>query len=1057
MNVRKKHWRRLFTGGIFFLLCLNFSVALQAQQLSGTVVDEASVPLSGVSVVIKGSTQGVMTDGAGGFSIRIPAENAVLTFSYMGYVKQEIDVAGKTSITVTMLEDSRELDEVVVVGFQVQKKVNLTGAVSSVSADALSNRPVANIGQVLQGVVPNLNVSISNGAPNTTPSFNVRGGTSLQYNSSNSKYEVAFGSPLILLDGFEVSETQLNQMNPNDIASVTVIKDASAAAIYGTKATYGVMLVQSKSGSFNQKGTVSYSYDVSLDKPSALPDILNSYTIQQASMDKNRWTGGSVSSADEVRLGKIQDYINNPTPENAWYNSGGAINWVANVNPYKEAVRSWTPMQKHNLSISGGGSNVNYYISLGYQRQEGMYKINTDLYRRYNALLGANAKVTEWFNVGTKISYNATDYTAPYLTVGKGNLWSAMRNEVGRNINMPLKTGPNDPIPNEYTDNILSWLLYGAKTQTYRASTILSVSPELIIVPKTLKLKADIAYTPQSTEVAGYRPKHSYVSSAGWSLVSEQAETQENRGYLERNATDGYTVNAYADFSKTFAGKHALSAVLGFNQERVTYGRLSTTLRGLFSPDIVNPSASEDVMLHAVGTSAMERAGRAGFGRIGYIFDNRYMLEVNGRYDGSSRFTPKHRYFFFPSYSAGWRISEESFMKPFSGWLNNLKLRASYGTLGSQTSSYYPYQAVMSASSASYLIDGKYAMTVSPPGLVSPTLTWEKTTTINGGVDVSLFSRLEASFDVYQRKTKDVLTDGVAAYPALLGTSAPLENSGEIKAYGWELSLKWRDKLANGLRYDVSVALSDTKNKVLRYAGNPSRLLDRIYDGQTVGEIYGYENGGILQESDLVKQGNAWVFYGPYQGRVNANLYPGYAWYKDLNGDGKVDAGAATLDDPGDRRVIGNSTPRYRYGVTANLTWKGVDLSIFFQGVGKRDAWISSTAYWGGGAGSQWMYDRSWTPERTGAAFPMYDSGNSGRPQSSYIVSAAYLRLKQAGLGYTLPKDLTSKVKIAKLRVHVSGYNLFEITDVPGIFDPDQLSDAYPAKRTIAFGVQVEF
>ncbi|MDR0414697.1 MAG: TonB-dependent receptor [Prevotellaceae bacterium] len=1054
MKIKKKNWRKSFTAGVFFLLCLSVSATLKAQQVNGTVVDEQNAPLGGVSVVLKGSTQGTMTDASGDFVITVSPENTVLVFSCIGYKRQEVEVGGKSSVTVTLQEDNQELDEVVVVGFQTQRRVNLTGAVSSVSSDALGNRSVSNIGQVLQGVVPNLNVSINSGAPNTVPSFNVRGGTSLQYNGG--KYEMAFGSPLILLDGFEISESQLNRINPNDIAGVTVIKDASAAAIYGTKATYGVMLVQSKSGSFNQRGIVSYSYDISLDKPSALPDILDSYTIQLASMNKTRWTLGSVSSADEVKLDKMQEYINNPTPENAWYSAGG-INWVANVNPYKEVVRGWAPTHKHNLSISGGGSNVSYYVSLGYHRQEGMYKINTDLYQRYNALLGLNAKVTKRFSVGAKISYNATDYAAPYLTGGKGNLWSTMRNETNRNVNMPLKTGPNDPIPNEYTDNILSWLLYGAKTKTYNTSTILSMSPEFVIIPQALKVKADVAYTPQSTEVRSRRPQHSYVSASGWTLVSEQPETQENRGYLQRSSTDGYTVNAYLDFDKTFAEKHTLSAVLGFNQERVTYGSLDATLRKLYSPDIINPNAAEDITLHTINTDARERTGRAGFGRIGYIFDNRYLLEANGRYDGSSRFTPNERYFFFPSFSAGWRISEERFMGSLSGWLNNLKVRGSYGTLGSQTSSYYPYQAVMSSSSAGYLIDGKYVMMVSPPGLVSPKLAWEKTTTINGGLDVSLFNRLDASFDVYERKTSDVLTDGVAAYPAVLGEAAPLENSGKIKAYGWEVSVKWRDKRANGLRYDIGVVLSDTKNKVLHYAGNPSMLLDRIYNGQMVGEIYGYENGGILQESDLVRDGNRYVFYGPYQGRVNANLYPGYVWYKDLNGDGKVDGGASTLNDPGDRKVIGNNTARYRYGVTANFSWKGLDLNIFFQGVGKRDAWISSSAYWGGGAGSRWMYDRSWTPERTNAKFPMYDSGNGGRPQSSYIINAAYLRLKQAVLGYTLPGTLTSKVGISKLRLNVSGYNLFEITKVPRVFDPDQISDAYPAKRTVAFGVQVEF
>jgi TonB-linked SusC/RagA family outer membrane protein len=537
--------------------------------------------------------------------------------------------------------------------------------------------------------------------------------------------------------------------------------------------------------------------------------------------------------------------------------------------------------------------------------------------------------------------------------------------------------------------------------------------------------------------------------------VSEQSEASDNRQQLNRNSTDGYTINAYFDFGKTFAEKHAVTAVLGFNQERTSYGQLVGNLRGLFSPDIANPNAAEDITLHTLGTDAFDRTGRAGFGRIGYIFDNRYLLEANGRYDGSSRFTRKDRYFFFPSFSAGWRISEEKFMQPLSKWINYLKIRGSYGTLGSQPGDNYPYQATMASSGGGYLIDGAYISAVSPPQLVSSLLTWEKTRTINGGIDLILLNRLDGYFNIFERKTSDVLTDGIAAYPLVLGTSAPLENSGEIKAYGWELSLKWRDKLSNGLTYNVGVVLSDSRTKVMHYAGNPDKLLDRMYDGQIIGEIYGYETGGVLQESDLAKEGNTWVFAGPDQSYLNGTLFPGYNWYRDLNGDDKVNPGTSTLDDPGDRKALGNSTPRYCYGITANTAYRGFDFNIFFHGVAKRDLWIGSSAYWGGGAGSQWMYDHSWTPDRTNAKFPMYTAPL--QVQSAYMINGAYLRLKQVLLGYTLPKKLTSKAGIQKLRINVSGYNLFEITDVPDVFDPEQISDAYPAKRTIAFGIQVDF
>ncbi|MDR3251647.1 MAG: SusC/RagA family TonB-linked outer membrane protein, partial [Tannerella sp.] len=457
----------------------------QSRRITGIVTDENGEPIIGANVKVKGSTTGTATDVDGKFTLTV-TDNAVLQVSYLGYIQQEISAGNQSGLTIVLSEDTQALDEVVVVGFQTQKKVNLTGAVSTVSAETFENRPVANIGQALQGVVPNLNISIANGAPNTVPSFNIRGGTSIEKNSSGD-WVVTNDAPLILVNGVEVSATMLNQMNPNDIESISVIQDASAAAIYGTKATFGVLLIQSKNGSFNQKAKVSYSFDFSADRPAALPDIMNSYDIQQATMNKTAWTGGSVSSVEELRLNKMKEYAANPTHENAWYEGG----WVANINPYKELIRDWTPTQKHNLSISGGSQSMSYYVSMGYQYQEGMYKINTDQYNRYNSMMGLNAKVTDRFNLSAKVSYNSTSYKAPYLVAGKGNLWNAMRNETDRNINMPITTGPNDPIPNEYTDNILAWISYGAFTESHATTSILSISPELIILPEALKLKAD--------------------------------------------------------------------------------------------------------------------------------------------------------------------------------------------------------------------------------------------------------------------------------------------------------------------------------------------------------------------------------------------------------------------------------------------------------------------------------------------------------------------------------------------------------------------------------------
>jgi hypothetical protein len=412
-------------------------------------------------------------------------------------------------------------------------------------------------------------------------------------------------------------------------------------------------------------------------------------------------------------------------------------------------------------------------------------------------------------------------------------------------------------------------------------------------------------------------------------------------------------------------------------------------------------------------------------------------------------------------------------MEATKRWLNHLKVRGSYGTLGNQPASNYPYQAQMTSGTAGYLIDGQYVSSVGAPNLVSPTLTWEKATNVDIGVDaLFLNNRLDFSFDWYRRVTSDILTDGSVAYPSVLGATAPLENSGELESKGWEFSIKWSDRLlGSDLRYDVTALLSDTRTTVLHYAANPEKFIARLYDGASVGDIWGYETGGIVQESDgeWSADGTKWTLTNPNIPRFNGTevLYPGYLWRQNINGDTnddgsqKLTEGVGTVDDPGDRKIIGNSLARYRYGLTANLYYKGFDLNIFFQGVGKRDVWISDANYWGGNAGSLLAYERAWRPStdanpRTDAAFPMYGAGTPA-VQSGYIVNGAYLRLKQLVLGYTLPQSLTKKAHIEKLRVNVSAYNLFEITDVPDIYDPEQISSAYPAKRTLALGVQIGF
>lgn len=1057
---------------LLLLVLISFGSRLAAQtvHVTGTVVDQNKEPLIGATVQIKGTSQGSITDLDGKFRVTAPNAKSVIVISLIGFKTQEITIGNQTNFSVTLQEDTQLLDEVVVIGFQSQKKGNLTAAVASVGSDVLENRPVANVGQALQGMVPGLNINIEGGDPNKVPSLNIRGATTFRRrgtsNDDKNKFDIVSGSPLILLDGVEISAEDLNQLNPNDIDNMSFLKDASAAAIYGTRATFGVILVQTKSGRFQQKAKINYSYDVSFDQPYELPDILNSYTIYKALKDKDLWTGAlkEYSELDVQMMEHMQAYIDDPKNNKPYFMDGKTIRWTGNTNPYKELVKDWTPTQKHNFSVNGGSDRISYHISLGAQNQKGMYKIRTDEVNRYNMMLSLNAKVTDWFNVGAKASYNIFNYTGPTQRELGSNLWlSAKAYYPEDNIYKPVLTGPDDPLPNFETENPVSYLYRGGRDKTSRKKTILSISPEFIIIPNELKIKADFSLTPTTYQRERTHPLQRRVSSSWEESGLENRWADQNQGYVVRSHTNKYAINVYADYNKTLKEKHNFSVLLGVNQEREAYSASSLSLVAMLDPHILNPTLVENVTANTSTNSHHVVTSRALFGRIMYDYLSRYLIEVDARYDGSSRFPKNDRFQLFPTVSLGWRISEEKFMEWSKEWLDNMKIRASWGRLGSQPSSNYPYQSKFNTEEAYFLFDGtRYPTGITTPSLTNPYLTWEKSTSKNIGFDLTLLkNKLNIGADFFERRVTDILIPGGKEYPALIGdTDLPDENAGVLNTTGFEISVKWTDKLSNGLRYSVGVALSDSKAKVLSYPSNPTRAIGdgKLYDGYTLGDIWGYVTGGILQESDFdgVGANGKPLYHGAvFKGE---QVYPGYLWYKDLNNDGIISNGLSTVDDPGDRKIIGNNAPRYRYNITANLQYKGFDLDLMFQGVAKRDYWLASTAsYWGGGAGSWETFNKSWTPERTDAAFPMYHSSIGGRTQTGYLLDASYIKLKQVVLGYSVPKSFISKFKLEKLRLNISAYNLFTISDVPKYYDSEYISDAYPPKRTFAVGVQVGF
>jgi len=1022
------------------LLKLRENLGLQNKDVSGKVTDTLGNPLPGASVRLKNGSKGTTTNQDGLFSLSDIGENAVLVVSYIGSVTQEIPVTS-THIDVVMKELNSDLNEVVVVGFGSQKKINLTGAVSQVTSEVLSNRPVANLGQALQGTIPNLNVSISNGSPNTTPSLNVRGGTSFSGGSFQT------GSPLVLVDGIEAD---INQLNPEDIESVSVLKDAASAAIYGARAAYGVMLVTTKKGKKGERAKIEYSNSFQWNKPAAVPDLLDAYTIQAASIKATEMQNQTPTSDALLKLEKIKAYMDDPLNNPMYYmDAGDNIIWVGNTNPYEEALNDYSPMMKHNLSLSGGSEKTSYYGAIGYMGEDGLYRINTDKYKRYNAMLNINSQISDYLAIELRTSYNNSNYKEPVNPSGKGGWWTALAQEPGRNVNMPMKTPADAPVPNAYTDNILSFMDYGSLNQEGKEMIILGASP--IITPlKGWKIRTDISYKSYNYNQKTIVPELNRIETR-WDATTN---VHTNPDYVQRwkQHSNQYTINAYTDYNLTI-GKHDFYGLVGYNQEWYTYDYLGGRGEGILSTDV--PVIGQTLGNEYAYDNEEAWAIRGAFYRFTYHYAGKYLFESNGRYDGTSRFPKDRRFHFFPSFSGAWRITGEEFAQPITSTVNDLKLRASYGSLGNQNVSNYIYiPSYGTTAQVNYIFDGTRPVGITPPGIVDADLTWETANTLDFGVDMTLFKKLNLTFDWYRRKTTDILVAG-DKLPAVLGTSAPTKNSGSMETRGWELTLGWKDVLENGLHYQLNFNLANYTSEVTKFDGNPNKLLSSLYVGQKMGEIWGYETVGTFQNQEQIDAA-------PTQSKINSGIwYPGDIQYRDLNGDGEISPGSSTVADPGDRKIIGNSTPQLQFGLNMNASYKNFDLNLMFQGVGKRDYWVSSNLFWGqiaGATGTWEVYEDSWTPENPDAFYPAYKSKSANiQTQTKYLQNAAYIRLKNLAIGYTLPAHISQAVKIQRLRIYGAAYNIWEYAKVPDVFDPEVLTASYPMIRSFALGLQVGF
>lgn len=1037
----------------------------QVKVITGVVTDKSNgQTLPGVTIKVKGKSNGVVTGLSGEYKISVEDETASLVFSYIGYHTIELPVGTNTTLNVALEVDLESLQEVVVVGYGTQKKVNLTGAIASVGSDKLESRPIVNLGDGLNGLVPNLNVNINNGQPGTGASYNVRGYTTIGSNSA--------ASPLVLVDGVQRDP---NLIDPNDVENVTVLKDAAASAIYGSRAAFGVILITTKSGT--KGGTkVNYSGSYTTSKPTKLPAYLNSQdyikmfnTAQRTGAVSGGYTSNDPFTEQDSTLAAayFRDPINNPSV----YVDPGNPNryrYVGNTDWIKILYPGWAPQQQHHLSIAGGEGKTTYAASLGYFTQDGLEKLAKQVYKRYVPSLKVNSDITPWLTFNLNMSVTRTDNNqSAYTSQGsQGGAW------------IPTDLRPLMPVyhpdgnfsgQGNYTNPVAVIQQNGRDIES---KNDLWTTGKVIIKPVDhVTIVSDYTWNNYTSFDKSHRiPFNEYgVNGAFLNIFphtnpSQVAEDRQNNNY---NA-----FNAYATYENTFNTKHYFKALIGYNQENKHYELSNSLARNLIDPTFPAIGTNNDSKPTVSGIET-EWAVIGSFFRLNYVFDKRYLIEVNGRYDGTSRFPAADRYAFSPSASIGWNIVEESFMQGIKNTVNELKLRASYGQLPNQqtpnaisSGAQYPYIPIQNAGTVGYLFNNQLGVTVGSPGLISNSLTWEKVQTKNIGLDFGLLNnKLTGSFDYFITDTKDMLVAG-EQLPALLGTGAPLKNSADLRTKGWELSIGWKDRAINDeLFYAVTLGLSDAASKITKYDLNPSGSLatDTYRVGQKLGDIWGFVTEGFYKTDTEAAS-------------VDNSDLAGYKWlagdikYADLNNDGKINDGNNTLSDPGDQKIIGNKTPRYKFGLNLNMGYKNFDFAAFFQGVLKADFSPYDYAFYAF-RGNEWNipYQNAvdyWTPENPNTYFsrPRFNGSGNQKTQTKYLQNAAYGRVKQLTLGYSLPKQLINKLKIQKVRAYVTGANLFTITSLFDAYDPEIATgvgigasplEIYPINKSVSFGLQI--
>ena len=1114
VKLLKSDWHKKVVLSVCVLFLFSGTIWAQNITVTGRITDKDNIPLPGVGVFVTGSSQGVSTGSDGTFSISVPARGS-LTFTMIGMTTQVVSVNNRTRINVTLFENVTQLEDLVVVAYGTQKKENLSGAVSVVNVEkTLESRTISDVGRALQGSTPGLTITTTSGALGGDPTIRLRSNyVSMGQGSAN---------PLILVDNVEVPS--LSFVNPNDIESISTLKDAATTAIYGSRAANGAIVITTKKGSKDGRIRVSYNNNFSWGTRTNYPvnnrpDLELDYSWKQQN-GLNLGLGnnptyeynqiGPVYYNPDMMV-KVKEYWDQYGYGNQFGREmvlgrdfdkrpAGGFYFYRGWDMREYLHKHWTPQTSHNLSVSGGNDAVTYNISVGLMNQNGIYKYFHDFFNRMNASSNISVKVNKLVtirmgnmftktNENTPFSWNGDTYDPTYylyrwFSIFPNGTYKGMetRSGIGELIAAQKNPTTNERWYNRLTLgatlNIASGLTatfdYTYSNDT-RARKIVGGYVTGINVFNTFPAGSDLDYWYQTYTSSSY----DYARMDSW-------KTSRN------------TYNARLMYKKSF-GIHNLTAMVGADpedSESVSHWSRRNLITDYNFPEINLASGDQ-----LVGADHTWWSTVGFFGRVNYEFGTRYLLELNFRRDGSSKFRDGMRWASYPSGSAAWRVSEEKFWTPIKPYVNSLKFRGSYGSVGNQSVPSGLFIASISQTTPSgsgnyWLTGGNRRNYSGVPGLINPDLTWETQTTLDLAVEMRMLKdKLGLMVDWYNKKSTDLITQG-EAIPSSVGASAPRVNSGELTTKGIEIELNFNHAFKNGLRINASASFTDYKTVVTKFAstGNPL-YTDTYFEGKVLGSIYGYKVERLFQKDDFVYENGKLKTMLLASGRTvnvfknlapeyqelyqsgNFRFSPGDVMFKDLNGDGIINYGTRQLNNMGDISVIGNSQPRYQYNFRVGASWYGFDFDMFFQGVGKRNVWATGNMVLPGYYAIEPNYTHQldyWSEDNPNGFYPRPLNYNQSAQwnyltNDRYLLNIAYLRCKTITLGYSVPKQILQKVMVNRARVYVTGENLFEFDHLRGAFDPEMnwtsqtendsrsFGRSYPYRRTFAFGLQIDF